>query len=69
MERFNDKISEDVSDQEQTNDLINTVQRNLTKPKQSLLDRESERLIREQDEELADDEELISCTPTSGPNT
>jgi len=31
----------------------------INRPKQSLLDRESERLIREQDEELADDEELI----------
>ena len=58
MERFNDKINEDVSDQEKTQDIINTVQRNMNKPKQGLLDRESERLIREQDEELANDEEL-----------
>lgn len=32
----------------------------MSRPKQSLLDRESERLIREQDEELANDEELLA---------
>lgn len=59
MERFNDKITEDESDQEKAQDIIVTVQRHLNKPKQSFLDRESEKLIREQDEELANDEQLI----------
>lgn len=58
-ERFNEKMNQDVEDQEKAQDIINTVQRNMNRPKQSLLDRESERLIREQDEELANEEELV----------
>jgi len=33
MERFNDKISEDVSDQEKTQEIISTVQRSMSKQK------------------------------------
>ena len=59
MERFNDKINEEVSDQEKTQEIISTVQRSMSKEKkQNFIDRESEKLIREQDEDLANDEEL-----------
>jgi len=47
-ERFTDKIDEENSDQEKTQELVSTVQRDMQKSKKSnLLDRESERLMRE----------------------
>jgi hypothetical protein len=59
MERFNDKITEEASDQEKTQEIISTVQRSMSKEKkQNFIDRESEKLIREQDEDLANDQEL-----------
>lgn len=57
-ERFNDKIDEEASDQQKTQEIIQTVEQHMTQPKKTnLLDRESERLIREQHDELAEDDE------------
>lgn len=52
-ERFRDQVNQDEADSEKTSEIISVVQRRMQHhPKKNVLDRESERLIREQNEEL-----------------
>ena len=55
--RFQEQVQQDESDKEKTQEVLSEVQHAMDVSKKSVLDRETERLVLEQDEEYENEQE------------